>query len=331
MAIKYIKRTVSLDGGSVSEDIQSSFFNDETSAHVFIVDTRRDGGAFTLTGTVSAIFHNANNTDVVLIGSLVSGAATVTLSDACYQVSGRFTLTISVDGDVIYECNSRIRRRSSGTAYDPSQELTVAALAAAVAEMRSATADAATAADAANTAAEQIEYIAYGINLLPINKKTVNAYGINSVYTNGTLRITGTATRAFGAITPLTPYFTLEPGTYCLWCDPPAYSEYCLVEHNDFSTVNVVMWSTGNPVVVDQPIEVFLSYPSFTNGVTYDRDLKLMLEAAPKGTYHYPSEVHGIDQEARGWISDLTQDLDQTNASLAGTNANVAKKVNTPL
>ena len=159
-AIKYIKRTVALDGSSISEPLPASFFNSESSAHTFIIAGQRDGAAVAFTGAVSAIFHNPNDVDVLLdTCSIVDGAAVVTLTDDCYALSGRFTLTIDVNGATVYECQSRIKRRSSGTAYDPNDELTVAALSAEIAAMRTATAAANTAATAADTARENMEGI----------------------------------------------------------------------------------------------------------------------------------------------------------------------------
>lgn len=157
-AIKFIKRTVALDGSNITEQLPASFFNSESSAHTFIIAGERDGAAVAFTGnSVSAAFLNANDAVVSLTGSIVDGAAVVTLSNACYALSGRFTLTIDVNGATVYECQSRIKRRSSGTAYDPSGEISVAALSAEIAEMRTATAAANTAAQNANNAANQIQ------------------------------------------------------------------------------------------------------------------------------------------------------------------------------
>lgn len=115
-AIKYIKRTVALDGNSISETLPASFFNSESSAHTFIIAGERDGETVAFTGSVSATFLNANDADVSLTGSIVDGAAVVTLSNDCYALPGRFTLSIDVNGATVYECQSRIKRRSSGKA-----------------------------------------------------------------------------------------------------------------------------------------------------------------------------------------------------------------------
>ena len=135
-AIKYIKRTVALDGNSISEQLPASFFNNENTAHTFIIVAMRGGQPLTLSGAVSATFLNANDAVVLVSGSIVDGAAVVTLSSPCYALSGRFTLTIDVNGATVYECQSRVKRRTSGVIYDPNDELTVAALSQVVAEMR---------------------------------------------------------------------------------------------------------------------------------------------------------------------------------------------------
>lgn len=156
-AIKYIKRTVSLDGNSISDQLPASFFNSESAAHTFIIAAMRGGESIALSGAVSATFLNANDAVVTITGSIVDGAAVVTLSNPCYELSGRFTLTIDVNGATVYECQSRIKRRSSGTAYDPSGEISVATLSAEVAAMRQATAEATSAAAKANSFADFFE------------------------------------------------------------------------------------------------------------------------------------------------------------------------------
>lgn len=155
-AIKYIKRTVALDGNSISEQLPASFFNGENTAHTFIIAAMRGGEAVTFPSNagVSGTFLNANDAVVMVTGSIVDGAAVLTLSSNCYALTGRFTLTIDVNGATVYECQSRVKRRSSATAYDPSGEISVAAVAAEIAAMRAATTAANTAATAANSAAQ---------------------------------------------------------------------------------------------------------------------------------------------------------------------------------
>lgn len=145
-AIKYIKRTVALDGNSVSDVLPESLFDGEQTAHMFIIAAVRDGESLALSGAVTGIFLNANDQQVPLTGSVTSGAATLTLSNACYHVTGRFTLTISVAGAVVYKATGRISRRSSTTAYDPSGIIpNLDEIQAEIAAMRTATANANTA------------------------------------------------------------------------------------------------------------------------------------------------------------------------------------------
>lgn len=141
-AIKFIKRTVSLDGGPVSDPSPNAFFDGEQGAHTFIIAAMRGGEPLMLSGAVSGVFLNPNDAGIPLSGFIVDGAAVLTLSDNCYALSGRFTLTIDVNGATIYECQSRVRKRSSATAYDPTGEISVGRLAAEIAEMRTATAEA---------------------------------------------------------------------------------------------------------------------------------------------------------------------------------------------
>lgn len=155
--LKYIQRTVALDGSDVMDPSPNSFFDGEKAAHTFIITATRGGEALMLTGAVSATFLNPHDAVVPVTGSIVDGAAVVTLNNDCYALSGPFTLTIDVAGVTVYACRSRVRRRSSSTAYDPSGEISVATLSALIAEMRTATAAANTAATAANTAAANIQ------------------------------------------------------------------------------------------------------------------------------------------------------------------------------
>lgn len=156
-AIKIIERTVELVGNttqsSFPDPIPATFFNDENTAHMFLISARQNGQPFPFTNeTVSACFLNDNNQTILINGSVMDGAARVILSDACYHVSGSFTLTISVSGAVIYECRGTIKLRSSSTGYDPTGEISIAALGTKISEMETATAAANTATANANAA-----------------------------------------------------------------------------------------------------------------------------------------------------------------------------------
>lgn len=198
-AIKFIKRTVALDGGSVSDPSPNAFFDGEQGAHTFIIAARRGGQPLMLSGAVSATFLNQNDAVVLVTGSIVDGAAVVTLSNPCYELSGRFTLTIDVAGATVYECQSRIKRRSSGTAYDPSGEISVAALSAEIAEMRTATAAANTAAATANTAAAaantareniQTDLTTYVVHSEPYVASIANYPDLNDLPVNSFMQFT---------------------------------------------------------------------------------------------------------------------------------------------
>ena len=142
MALKIIRRTVSLDGNAITEALPASFFDGETAAHQFIISAVRNGSPVALSGAVTGIFLNANDETVPITGgSIVNGAAVLTLSNACYQVNGRFTLTVNVGGETVYCCRSTISRRSSSTTYDPSGVLpSISELLASIDEMETATA-----------------------------------------------------------------------------------------------------------------------------------------------------------------------------------------------
>lgn len=77
------------------DNLTGTAFSAEEKAHTFRIrgeDT--EGIALALSGTVSATFMRSDKTDVTVSGSASGGVVTLTLSDACYAVKGKFMLTI---------------------------------------------------------------------------------------------------------------------------------------------------------------------------------------------------------------------------------------------
>lgn len=227
--LKYIQRTVALDGSDVMDQSPNSFFDGEKAAHTFIITATRGGEALMLTGAVSATFLNPHDAVIILPGTIVDGAAVVTLNNDCYALSGPFTFTIDVGGVTVYACRSRVRRRSSSTAYDPTGEISVATLSALIAEMRTATATANTAAAtanaAANSAAGYVDAVAeYNVfNIPTTNKDGSTRNGVVTTVTGPySIHAEGTATANWFHNMWLIPTFPdyLEPGdTIYLLCD----------------------------------------------------------------------------------------------------------------
>lgn len=227
--LKYIKRTVALDGSDVMDPSPNSFFDGEKAAHTFIITATRGGEALMLTGAVSATFLNPHDAVIILPGTIVDGAAVVTLNNDCYALSGPFTFTIDVGGVTVYACRSRVRRRSSSTAYDPTGEISVATLSALIAEMRTATATANTAAAtanaAANSAAGYVDAVAeYNVfNIPTTNKDGSTRNGVVTTVTGPySIHAEGTATANWFHNMWLVPTFPdyLKPGdTIYLLCE----------------------------------------------------------------------------------------------------------------
>lgn len=256
-AIKFIKRVMALDGGSVSDPSPNAFFDGEQGAHTFIIAAMRGGEPLTLSGAVSATFLNPNDAVVSLSGSIVSGAAVVTLTDACYALSGRFTLTISVNGAVVYECQSRVRRRSSSTIYDPSGEISAATLSAEIAEMRTATAAANTATTAANTAANNANVAAANVEhnynalktVIGLKRQTPSATVNNySLYRSGLSH--------YDQSYHLVKY-SVEPGDKILIiCEEPTAS-YAAYQFQSGPNVSEV--TNPNPYLIGEPVSAATS------------------------------------------------------------------------
>ena len=161
--MRYIKRTVDLNAMMKTEELPGSLFEGEALGHTFVIDAIKDKASQTLTGIVTAAFElDTCSATVELAGSIVSGAAVVTLTEACY-VPGRFTLTIycTADGDrtALWQGKGRINKAGSGAAYDPDALIpNINELYAEIESMRAATV-------AANAAADLATRYSYEVTL----------------------------------------------------------------------------------------------------------------------------------------------------------------------
>ena len=101
------------------EDLRGVVFEAEQGAHTFeIYGVDTTGAQIPLSGTVSGTFMRPDNTDEPLTGSISGGVATLTLSPKCYQVPGRFGLTIFLTSGgsktAIYAAIGTVARTSTG-------------------------------------------------------------------------------------------------------------------------------------------------------------------------------------------------------------------------
>lgn len=82
------------------ESLHGMAFQAEDGGHVFEISGVNDAGeAVPLSGTVAGVFMRADRADIALTGAASGGVASVTLTDDCYAVPGRFGLTIFVTED----------------------------------------------------------------------------------------------------------------------------------------------------------------------------------------------------------------------------------------
>ena len=101
------------------EDLYGAAFQAEIGGHTFEISGIDDtGAAVELSGTVSGVFRRPDNADIALTGSASDGVVSVTLSEDCYAVPGRFGLTIFVTSNsqkvAVYACVGTVAVSSTG-------------------------------------------------------------------------------------------------------------------------------------------------------------------------------------------------------------------------
>ena len=120
MANNIIKRIWNQNTLVNIEVLKGAFFQDEDGGHTFeISGVDNSGNAISLSGTVAGVFLRPDNTDVPITGSASGGIVSVTLPAECYDVSGRFGLTVFVTADskktCVYAAIGTVGRTSSGS------------------------------------------------------------------------------------------------------------------------------------------------------------------------------------------------------------------------
>lgn len=99
MANTIIKRIWNQNELVQIENLQGMAFRTEEKGHTFQISGERKGDPVSLSGTVSAKFLKADNTTETISGSASGGIVSLTLSNACYTVKGRFQLTVFLTSD----------------------------------------------------------------------------------------------------------------------------------------------------------------------------------------------------------------------------------------
>lgn len=155
MAAIQINRTVDLSKMVQPEALTGVTFTEESGGHEFVL-TPSEG---TLSGTIKARFMRSDGSTQEFYGSTSGGSAHITLTADCYEVAGRFLMTVFYDGGdglaVIYAAVGHVMKSSNGTVTpsQPAAESFEDILADYVQQMESATAAANTSATGATTAA----------------------------------------------------------------------------------------------------------------------------------------------------------------------------------
>lgn len=103
------------------EDLCGAIFQAEEAGHTFeISGVDSDGNTVALSGTPSGVMLRPDNTDVALDCAVSGGVVTATLPAECYDVQGRFGITIYLTSDeqktAIYAAVGSVARTSSGNA-----------------------------------------------------------------------------------------------------------------------------------------------------------------------------------------------------------------------
>lgn len=143
MANNIIKRVWNQNRMVNIEDLCGMAFQAEAGGHTFQISGVDDTGAVVpLSGTVTGVFRRPDNADIAMTGSSTGGVASVTLTDDCYAIPGRFWLTIYTTADgqktAIYAAVGTVAATNGGAvAGDTPQDVVdlINAIKAAIAEI----------------------------------------------------------------------------------------------------------------------------------------------------------------------------------------------------
>jgi len=119
MANNVIKRVWNQNRMVAIEDLKGMTFQTESGGHTFQISGVDDAGnTVALSGSVAGVFLRPDNTDVAITGSASGGVVSVTLLPECYDIPGRFGLTVFVTDNgqktAVYAAVGTVSRTSSG-------------------------------------------------------------------------------------------------------------------------------------------------------------------------------------------------------------------------
>jgi hypothetical protein len=127
-----LNRTVQLDAPISVESLHGVVFSKENKGHKFVITGIRGGELQTFTGSVIARFLRANNTtirmgegaegELAACATIKDGKVVVSLARDCYNVPGRFQLTVFVTNEgetsCVYAAVGTVQRSEEGTIID---------------------------------------------------------------------------------------------------------------------------------------------------------------------------------------------------------------------
>lgn len=121
MATNILKRVWNQNRMTEIEDLSGSAFRSEIGGHTFEISGINDAGtAVSLSGTVTSVFVRADGVGVSIYGTVSNGKASVTLSEDCYTVPGRFMFTIYITANnqrvALYSCVGVVAASTGTTA-----------------------------------------------------------------------------------------------------------------------------------------------------------------------------------------------------------------------
>lgn len=122
MISRVIKKTVDLDAVQKVDQLDGSLYQLEESGHTFEITCLSNGAAAAVSGTVSGRFLRADGVTQLISGTLSGNVVSITLTQNCYNVPGRFGLVVYVTGSdvstAIYCAVGSVYRSTSDTVVD---------------------------------------------------------------------------------------------------------------------------------------------------------------------------------------------------------------------
>lgn len=169
--VKVLPYSVHLDEPIVKTPLPTLFATEDKAAHRFELTLYTGGAPLDLAGAgVTAYFiRHADRATVPITGSIEGGKAVVVLSDACYALPGKFTLTIKISSGSVREAvffgEGGVTRSRTDSMVDPDDVIpSIDELLAQITAMETATAAANTAAGNANIKASAAQTAANAAN-----------------------------------------------------------------------------------------------------------------------------------------------------------------------